>query len=64
MKHRWADPVRPDHHTTYRACTRCGMVRISRHEGAEHWCEFERADGARVHFGGATPPCEPAQVPA
>ena len=64
-RHRWAEPVRPDHHVTHRGCTRCGMCMTTRHEGPEHWAEFYRMpDGSRVFFGGAVPPCEPAGVMA
>lgn len=60
MRHLWADPVRPDHHVTYRGCMRCGMLKVSRHEGALHWCEYYRMpDEARVLSVGV-PPCSGA----
>jgi ferredoxin-like protein FixX len=58
MKHLWAEPVRYLH-VTYRGCMRCGMTRITRHEGVLHWVEFEAGrDGAKfVMENGCTPPC-------
>jgi len=60
--HSWGDPVRFDPHTTYRACTRCDLVKVTRHEAGRHWVEFER-DGLRVDSGdGKVPPCERRQA--
>jgi hypothetical protein len=57
LTHRWGDPVRPDPHTTLRGCTRCGLCRVSRHENAEYWVEYERPDGVRVGEDGIPPRC-------
>lgn len=62
MKHAWADPVRHDTHTTYRGCMRagCGMTRITRHEGAEHWTEYRSGEDDQPikTFYGRAPVCE------
>jgi hypothetical protein len=64
-RHRWGDPqrffhpTRPDISKTERACIHdgCTIVRVTRHEGAEHWVEFYK-DGERIE-GDLTPPCVP-----
>lgn len=61
MNHRWGEPVR-FLHKTERSCLRdgCEAVKVSRHEGDEHWVEFWR-DGERIdREDGRTPPCEGA----
>lgn len=63
-RHRWGEPDRPDEHHTVRICLRCAMRRVSRHEGNQHWSDYERADGAKVVVsGGLTPGCEPGDGP-
>lgn len=61
-KHKWADPVRYDHTTTFRSCKNgCGLVKVTRHEpdnNPPHWIEWER-DGHRFQ-NSKTPPCEEA----
>ena len=60
-KHRWTDPIRPDLNSTLRTCSKCGLVRITRHEPdntPRHWTEFE-VDGRRVPAV-KTPICEAA----
>lgn len=50
MNHRWAAPIRFDTHTTRRACLRCPVVRVTRHEpdnNPRHWTEYHR-DGERL----------------
>lgn len=64
--HRWGDPDRPDLNNTLRACGKCGLVRVTRHEPEnhpQHWVEFHR-DGKRVDVDGITPVCRPVMVPA
>lgn len=61
MTHRWTAPTRPDLHTSYRSCTKCALVKITRHEPdntPRHWVEFER-DGRKVETV-RTPACEVA----
>lgn len=65
MRHRWGDKtVFP--HKSERVCTRCGLVKVTRHEseGARdvHWQEFWR--GLDRIEGEGTPACEPALVNA
>ena len=60
MKHSWGDAIRPDQHNTRRTCTRCGLVKVTRHEpdnDPPHWTEWER-DGVRS-VAARTPACEP-----
>lgn len=40
-RHRWGEPVRFAHKTE-RECARCGIVKVTRHEGGTHWLEFWR----------------------
>lgn len=61
MKHRWNDPVRPDLNNTFRSCSKCGLIKITRHEPDNrpmHWVEFER-DGSKI-AADRTPICEAA----
>ena len=59
-RHRWGNPLRTDHKTE-RQCTRCGMVKASRHESQGgkdiYWTEFY--SGLDRIEGGWTPVCEP-----
>lgn len=64
MRHSW-----PDHLTTRypnkteRECANgCGIVKVTRHEGVEHWTEFWR-DGDKIK-GQGTPACERVRVDA
>lgn len=62
MKHRWDAPVRTDANNTYRSCSKCGLIRITRHEQdntPRHWVEWER-DGVKISAG-KTPLCEEAR---
>lgn len=57
-KHRWGDPVRPDLNNTHRTCSKCGLLRITRHEDdntPRHWIEFEM-EGRKV-AADKTPVC-------
>jgi hypothetical protein len=59
MTHRWAEPVYIDHTTTLRACKKCPITKVSRHEpdnDPPHWFEWER-DGNRFQST-KTPACE------
>jgi hypothetical protein len=55
-RHKWGKRV-PLQNRTERHCTRCGLVRVTRHEPNERpWIEWER-DGARVNSE-LTPMCD------
>lgn len=41
LRHQWADPNR-FLHKTERVCLRCSLVKVTRHEGEEHWIEWWR----------------------
>jgi hypothetical protein len=61
-KHRWGNPLRPDLNNTLRTCSKCGLVRITRHEvdnKPQHWTEFEM-EGRKV-AAVKTPICEAAE---
>jgi hypothetical protein len=57
--HRWGEPQR-FLHKTERECQRdgCGVIRVSRHEGTEHWVEFWRNEERIEAPDDRTPPCE------
>jgi hypothetical protein len=55
MRHRWAEPSR-ELHRTERRCVRCGILRVTRHDGDFPWTEFFE-NGVLVE-GTRTPPCE------
>ena len=42
-----------------RVCARCGLVKVTRHEGQEHWVEYWR-DSVRLAYRN-TPPCPGAR---
>lgn len=42
-----------------RVCARCGLVKVTRHEGQEHWVEYWR-DSERLAYRN-TPPCPGAR---
>jgi hypothetical protein len=59
QRHSWGErQVFP--HKTERECQRagCGIVRVSRHEGTEHWVEFWRDQERLETPDDRTPPCE------
>jgi hypothetical protein len=65
MTHRWTAPVRPDLNTTFRSCSKCGLIKVSRHEPdntPRHWVEYE-IEGRRF-VSPTMPSCEPGMVPA
>lgn len=59
--HRWGDPVYFEHKTE-RACINagCSVVKVTRHEGCEHWTEFYC--GLEKIAGNRAPGCEPITV--
>lgn len=75
MRHRWSVPDRPSELRTERVCARCGMRKITRHDGgpaAIPWTEFYRMEGVEpgqmvgayhptwsLVDTGRTPKCEP-----
>jgi len=69
-RHRWSLPNRPSALRTERTCVKCGIVRVSRHDGegivdgvpCYPWTEFLDQAGNLIDVGGGsgpTPPCEP-----
>jgi hypothetical protein len=60
-RHRWPDEPNRFEHKTERECSRCGIVKVTRHEwecGRDvYWTEFWR-DLERVDKDGETPPCD------
>lgn len=54
-RHKWSAPRR-DVYLTFRDCVRCGLIKITHHEGHRPWISFER-DGRHVESAG-TPACE------
>lgn len=63
-RHRWGEKDRcPTGYKSECECLNgCGIIKVSRHEGRQHWKEFWR-NGERIVCDG-TPACEPVQVPA
>lgn len=59
-RHRWSEPVRFGHKTE-RTCN-CGVTKVTRHEGNEHWLEFWK--GLEKMDCTATPPCERERIAA
>ena len=62
-RHNWGAPSRPSETRTTRICKRCGMQKITRHDGgpcAIPWLEFVK-DGLLVG-GVGTPPCVPTEL--
>ena len=54
-RHSWSDPNRISEHKTESICTKCGLVKVTRHESGEHWIEFW--NGWVKHPDDRTPPC-------
>lgn len=67
MKHRWSKDAARFEHKTERACERCELVKVTRHEwegGREKsWTEYWRGLD-RVDDGRTVPDCEPVGVSA
>lgn len=62
MKHSWSEPQRIDAQNTLRTCTKCGVVKRTRHEpdnDPPHWTEFIHGERHVVFKGdpSKTPPC-------
>lgn len=66
MRHTWSEPSRPTERKTERECTRCGLIKVTRHEqerrsagGAtgkpmmfdRHWIEWHRGAGVPERIG-------------
>jgi hypothetical protein len=61
-RHSWSAPAR-FRRKTERVCARCGLVRVTRHDGGDTvipWVEFWR-EGVRLEAR-ATPACEPEKA--
>lgn len=66
-RHRWGRPARfyrdssrdghREHVKSERECDRCGLIKVSRHEGASHWIEFWRDEMRLAISGDRTPAC-------
>lgn len=70
MKHKWSEKVRAPNGDSRKVCERggCEIICVSRHDvdshGREqHWKEWFRGTD-KIQTGGATPACEPVEVPA
>lgn len=66
-RHSWSPPSRSCEPRTERTCRRCGLVRVTRHDGgtgAIPWVEFEADSGLLVEGSGRTPACEPVEAGA
>lgn len=61
-RHKWSTPSRPSELETVRTCTRCGLLRVTRHEGALAWIEWRTTEDKRIDSF-RTPPCD-ASVPS
>jgi hypothetical protein len=68
MRHQWTVSSRADGSRTVRTCTRCALIKISRHEWSgrhtEHWTEFYRGTDRINENLPHVPPCEPVEVDA
>jgi hypothetical protein len=62
-RHSWGEPQRFAHKTERECLNGCGIVKVTRHEGDQHWVEFWR-DLGRVDVGGKTPVYERAMADA
>lgn len=61
MRHSWGQPLRPDLNNTLRTCSKCGLIKITRHESdnrPQHWIEFEM-EGRKIEAT-KTPVCNEA----
>ncbi len=56
QRHTWGGAERPTHLKTERQCLVCGLVKVTRHEGSQHWTEWWFAL-AKLRCD-LTPPCD------
>jgi hypothetical protein len=67
-RHSWSQPTRTSELRTVRVCRRCGLIRVTHHDGGPGvipWVEFEADSGMRVEAAGGsgrTPACEPVEA--
>jgi hypothetical protein len=54
-RHSWGAPMRFPYKTERSCVNGCGIVKVTRHEGGEHWTEFY-CDGVKIECE-RTPPC-------
>jgi hypothetical protein len=47
LRHSWGEPVRFEYKTERSCVNGCGIVKVTRHEGGEHWIEFWR-EGEKI----------------
>lgn len=59
VRHSWGEKIR-FLYKSEQTCERCDTVRVTRHEGDQHWTEFWR-DGTRIECD-ATPPCDTPEI--
>lgn len=57
-RHSWGEPERFPFKSE-RVCAHCGLIKVTRYEGEEHWVEFWR-DTERLAYRN-TPPCPGAR---
>ncbi len=63
MRHSWADPPHQTLYRTTRTCPKCGLQKVTCHDGPGlPWIEFWR-DETQI-AGTKTPPCEPVKEEA
>ena len=60
-RHRWGERnPSPNGTKTERVCENgCGIIRVTRHEGNQHWVEFWREGAVKRIDCERTPLCEP-----
>lgn len=71
MRHSWGEPSRPSELRTERVCKKCGLLRVTRHDGGssaipwtefyrKHWTEHKRFGEIELQLieGTRTPECE------
>jgi hypothetical protein len=65
QRHSWSGPSRPSELRTERVCVRCGLLKVTRHDGgtsALPWVEFYEAISGLLIETERTPRCEPADA--
>jgi hypothetical protein len=65
MRHSWLPAQRPSELHTVRACRRCGLVLVTRHDGgpgAIPWFEFYYPESGLLYRGRGTPRCRPIEA--